>query len=554
MKRQYHSGDLEQLCNQQVRFAPREKKIQQIDRAERLHNELKPEQMYSYEYICFRITDYRPDFKPPQPISGIHAGHDLRLFIEDVSDAANLAVADSAEPVHTVDELSRKFHVATKTIARWRQQGLVSRRFLFGKRKRLGFLASSVERFIAQHPQRVQRGCQFSQLSEAERGEVLVRARRLAEEGASPSQVAQQVAGGMRRSVETIRYTIKRHDQANPQRTIFPSESGPLSDDRKEQLYTAYRQGESVEVLARRYGRTRASIYRIVNEQRAKRLLQLPLNYIDNPAFDARGAAEAILQPVPKQESPAPRSRMPSGLPHYLASLYEVPLLSREQEQHLFRKYNYLKHCAAALRNQLDLARPKGRLMDQIEETYGRAVAAKKQIVQANLRLVVSIAKRHVDFTGEFFALVSDGNVSLIRAVENFDYGRGNKFSTYASWAIMKNFARTIPGEFKHRDRFRTSYEELFFSEQDDRADPYSQEVAQQMRAQQVGNILSYLDEREQKIIISRFGLDHACEPQTLHEIGVTLGVTKERIRQIEAKALDKLRVAAESEKIEHLE
>ena len=150
--------------------------------------------------------------------------------------------------------------------------------------------------------------------------------------------------------------------------------------------------------------------------------------------------------------------------------------------------------------------------------------------------------------------MVSDGNVSLIRAVEKFDYARGNKFSTYASWAIMKNFARSIPGEFKHRDRFRTSYEELFSSEQDARSDPYSQEVAQQLRTQQVGSILSHLDEREQKIIISRFGLDHAREPQTLHEVGITLGVTKERIRQIEARALDKLRVAAESEKIERLD
>ena len=384
MKRQYHSCDLEQLCNQQVRFAPREQKIQQIDRAEHLPRELKPEQMYSYEYICFRVTDYRPDFNPQQTISGVHAGHDLRLFIEDVSDAANLAVTDSVEPVHTVDDLSRKFHVAPKTLSRWRQQGLVGRRFLFGKRKRLGFLSSSVERFIAQHPQRVQRGGQFSQLSDEERGEVLVRARRLAEQGASPSQVTQQVASSVGRSAETVRYTIKRHDQANPQRTIFPSESGPLSDDRKGQLYTAYRRGESVEVLARRYGRTRASIYRIVNEQRAAHLLQLSLNYIYNPEFDARDASEAILQPLPQQESAGQRSRMPSGLPHYLASLYEVPLLSREQEQHLFRKYNYLKHCADALRSQLDLVRPKGRLMDQIEELYEQAVATKKQILQPN--------------------------------------------------------------------------------------------------------------------------------------------------------------------------
>ena len=86
----------------------------------------------------------------------------------------------------------------------------------------------------------------------------------------------------------------------------------------------------------------------------------------------------------------------------------------------------------------------------------------KNQIVQANLRLVVSIAKRHVSASDDFFGLVSDGNMSLIRAVEKFDYARGNKFSTYASWAIMKNFARTIPDEFKHRDRFRTSHDEMF--------------------------------------------------------------------------------------------
>jgi RNA polymerase sigma factor (sigma-70 family) len=73
------------------------------------------------------------------------------------------------------------------------------------------------------------------------------------------------------------------------------------------------------------------------------------------------------------------------------------------------------------------------------------------------LRLVVSIAKRHVGPVENFFELVSDGNMSLIRAVEKFDYARGNKFSTYASWAIMKNFARTIPDEHRHRDRFRTS-------------------------------------------------------------------------------------------------
>jgi RNA polymerase primary sigma factor/RNA polymerase sigma factor len=172
-------------------------------------------------------------------------------------------------------------------------------------------------------------------------------------------------------------------------------------------------------------------------------------------------------------------------------------------------------------------------------------------LVQANLRLVVSIAKRHVTPSHDFFSLVSDGNVSLIRAVEKFDYARGNKFSTYASWAIMKNFARSIPDEFKHQDRFRTSLDEMFLSRQDDRSDQYEQEQAQRLREEQIHRILSRLDDREQKIIISRFGLDHQHEPLTLKEVGDDLGVTKERVRQLEARALDKLRIAAEEERLD---
>jgi RNA polymerase primary sigma factor/RNA polymerase sigma factor len=471
--------------------------------------------------------------------------------VEDVSDSADVSADEVGEPVHTVEELSELFHVSTKTIQRWRDQGLVSRRFVFGGRKRVGFLRSSVERFVRRNEEIVKRGERFSQLTEGERGKMIERARRLAQAGGCPTEVLRRVARHFERSVETVRYTIKQFDLEHPQAAIFPDHSGPLTKETREQIYQQYRRGVSLEKLAKKYCRTRSSIYRIVNEMRAHRILELPLDYIPNSQFERANAAEKILTPLPEATETVRKTRPPSGLPPYLASLYEVPLLTREQEYHLFRRFNYLKHLAHKLRQQLDPPRARSSAMDKIEELYHEAVEIKNRIVQANLRLVVSIAKRHVTPADDFFALVSDGNISLIRAVEKFDFSRGNKFSTYASWAIMKNYARSIPDEFKLRDRFRTSQEDKFSFAEDDRTDQYEQERDQSIRELQVGKMLSRLDEREQKIIISRFGLDPNQEPLTLKEVGAEMGVTKERVRQIEARALSKLRLAVKEDKIE---
>lgn len=551
MHSRYRSPILQQLRDQQVRFAPREKKIEQVNKAEQLLLEIDAKRTYTYEYLCFRITDYRPDSSPKFTISGDDTKHDLRLFIEDVSDASDVNVNEVGEPVRTVDDLAKMFNVSTKTISRWRQHGLVSRRFVFDGRKRVGFLQSSIDRFVSQNRDRVQRGARFSQLTDQEREEIIHRARRLARAGGCPSDITRRIAHSMNRSVETIRYTLKEWDKQNQELAIFPGRTGPLSDRAKEDILQHFRRGMSVDRIAKKYCRTKTSIYRVVNEIRAKQIGELPLDYMYNETFDDPTRDTEFLGPMPIEDKAFRKPRIPSGLPPYLASLYEVPLLTREQEQHIFRKMNYLKHKASKLREQLDVLRPKSQLMDEIEELYEQAVGVKNQIVQANLRLVVSIAKRHVTPADNFFELVSDGNMSLIRAAEKFDYARGNKFSTYASWAIMKNYARTIPGEYKYRDRFRTSTDEMFASTEDDGSNPYLQESKQIVRESQIGRILSRLDDREQKIIINRFGLDHSQEPQTLKEVGAELGVTKERIRQLEARALNKLRVAAREEKIE---
>jgi RNA polymerase sigma factor (sigma-70 family) len=471
----------------------------------------------------------------------------VRPFAAEADSLMPLPVA-GGEQVLSIEDLARRFSVSTKTISRWRDHGLVAQRFDVGGRRRVGFLASAVEQFIRRNPVRIERGSRFSQLSDEEHDKIVSWARRLALAGACPADVHRRIAQRLGRSVETVRYTVKRHDQEHPEAAVFAAADGRLRPESCARVYEHHLRGEPVDSIARRYHRSKASIYRVILAQRAAHVLELPLDHIPNALFARASAEKVVNQPYP--ETDAKRVRRPGGLPAYLASLYEVPLLTREQEVWLFRRFNCLKYKAAKLREQLDVERPSARLMDQIERLYEEIVELKNRIVRANLRLVVSIAKRRVSPGDSFFDLVSDGNMSLIRAVEKFDYARGNKFSTYASWAIMKNYARTIPDEHRRRDRFRATDVEMLQAAADRRADEYQQRLAASDRLRQVGKFLDRLDQREQTIIIRRYGLDHERDPQTLKEVGAALGVTKERVRQIEAKALEKLREAASSEAV----
>ena len=553
MHSDYKCDSIRELRDQQVRFAPRDKKMEQVDCAEKLLRDLQLDRDYNFEFVCFRITGFRPDNAPIVKISGADLRHDLHAFIEDLSESANVSAAEFGQPVHTVEDLSKMFNVSTKTISRWRQQGLVSRKFIFdGGRKRVGFLHSSVDYFTKKNRDKVRRGERFSQLTKTDKDEIIERARRLAKAGGCPAEVTRRIAKSMQRSIETIRYTIKAFDNQNPTIAVFPDQTGPLNLEMKERIYADFIAGKSADSIAKRYCRTKTTVYRVINEVRANLIMELPLDFMDSPEFHRKSADKKIVDAeMPEPEKKTRRTKAPSGLPRYLASLYEVALLTREQEQYLFRKYNYLKHKASKLREKLDPTKARASDMDKIETLYDDAVKIKNRIVQSNLRLVVSIAKRHVNSAEDFFQLVSDGNMSLIRAVEKFDYTRGNKFSTYASWAIMKNFARTIPGEFRQKDRFRPTSEEVFLAKADQRTDRLRLESEQQQREKQVNRILESLDERERKIVVSRFGLDYSQEPQTLKEVGEMLGVTKERIRQIEARALNKLRIAARRDNID---
>jgi RNA polymerase primary sigma factor/RNA polymerase sigma factor len=410
-----------------------------------------------------------------------------------------------------------------------------------------------VDSFLAQNKERVTRGTLFSRMTGEQRDQIIERARCLTQAGECRVEVTRRIAQEIGRSAETVRYTLTRFNMEHSDMAIRPYHHHPPQNETKQQILQEYRRGESVVALAERFNQTRTQIYRIINDLDVVRIMALPLDYIGNEQFTrpySEDEEREILKTLPENDPPAKRPRVPGGLPAYLAGLYEIPLLTREQEVHLFRKMNYLKYKASTLRAQLDPNRPANRLMRRLDALYDESASIKAQIVRANLRLVVSIAKRHVGPAQDFFELVSDGNMSLLRAANKFDFSRGNRFSTYATWAIMKNFARTIHAAARHRDRFCTNHSEMFSYTEDVHTDPNEQETSQIKRESQVEKLLNRLDERERQIVTARFGLTRGQESLTLAQVGSTMGVTKERIRQIQVRAMGKLRAAAEEASI----
>src|ERR671924_623684 len=192
----------------------------------------------------------------------------------------------------------------------------------------------------------------------------------------------------------------------------------------------------------------------------------------------------------------------------YLREIGKVPLLTADQEVYLAKRIE------------------RGDM------------AAKTHMIEANLRLVVSIAKSYLGRGLSFLDLIQEGSLGLIRAVEKFDYRKGYKFSTYATWWIRQAVTRPIGEEEES---------ELGDFVQDEQAESPFDSASLSLRRGDIENALSSLPERERKVIELRFGLKGE-QPCTLEEVGRAFGVTRERIRQIENNTLKKLESLPEAQ------
>lgn len=553
---QFRSEALDDLTRQ-FSFTPPERRKLIIENAESLYWEMGDELVYPLEFLIYRLTSYRPDTVADVSFIGAALKHDLLSLVESLSSSLNEKFDDYEPRPFSLDDLAAHLGVSKKTISRYRKAGLFARKLRgSNNRKQLAFLPSSVNQFQEHAGEKLNSAKSFSRIPESIQHQIITRARRILHKAPETKamHIATHLSKKYNRSAETIRSFMLRHDQNDPRVALFQNRNSPLTRADQLDIYHAYRQGESVSHLAKKYNHSRSVIYRSINLARIEALNSLQLKYIDNPTFAHPEAAEVILNTTSSTLNfDDQASSETADTAFTMSDLYERPAPDQAAEQSMFLLYNYLKYLAHQVKTSLDPYHPASGKIDESETYLRRAVKVKHHIVSHYLRLVISVARQHVTSQSanhQLSELIADGNLILLQAVETFDVSRGNRFSTYISWALMRQFAHAHyqPGQYD------ISYEQLSDNNSPqlpfEMNPPHAGIDSTQELNRKIIKLLDHLNDRERLIITRHFGLPDSTQgyetPMTLSEISKTLNISPERARQIEKKGLSKLLKAAQ--------
>jgi RNA polymerase sigma factor (sigma-70 family) len=280
-------------------------------------------------------------------------------------------------------------------------------------------------------------------------------------------------------------------------------------------------------------------------------LLAVNYAYMDSPIFKQRRIEANLFRFDGGQEPALPLTSwyQPTRDDALDPSAVGAPQLMKAPEEKLmFLRFNYCKRKLTRLARTIAKQGLTRDLAEQFIDWHRRFEHFREYLVRTNLALVLAMAKRTRLGDVDFAEIVSEGNMALLRAVDKFNVDRGFKFSTYACRAILKAFSRTAQKHTRHRTRFPVEFEpEMEKSDwQDRRRDLVEADCVDELK-QIVDRNLADLSNVEQTVIRRRFNWEQTQEtPLTLEEVGKIIGVTKERVRQIQNKAMTKIRLLME--------
>lgn len=431
-------------------FAPPARRIEQAQRAEELHDQIEPDQPYPLEFIWYRVTGYRAENTPAEPLPGQDVAPDLRLMIDTLTRSAPIPVDDD-QPVESPEQLAARLNVSTKTITRWRSLGLRWRWVLLPDhpRKTLAFTQTAVERFAQRHRHRVARAANLTHLDPHTRQAILDRARRIAQASdASLNRVAKHLARKYHRPLPTLRYVLLQHDRANPDNPIFADRAGPLTREQQHTIARQLRRGVPVAQIADHFGRTTSTIRRAANHHRAAVVRRLRLQYIHMSAFDHDDADPRFMTPATHdvKTKPAKPAAPVDDLPPPLQPLYQHPGSTQARKIALLTQLNYSKYKAVLLRENLNLYEPRAADLDKIESHIRNASTIRNQLFLDSLPVTLSVARRHLidqpdATTTHLLELLEQAVPVLAEAIDRYDISRKQDFDAYLTYQLQRRFA-----------------------------------------------------------------------------------------------------------------
>jgi len=289
--------------------------------------------------------------------------------------------------------------------------------------------------------------------------------------------------------------------------------------------------------------------------QKVETLLEPSYAFMDSPIFKRKEIEKELFNIEAEPQLPTTSWYQPTRDDAVGESMAGAPQLMKPQEERLmFLRFNYAKLRLCRLQKLIKKnGLTRGRA-EQVLEWHRRFEHFREYLVRTNLALVLAMAKRTRLGDVDFAEIVSEGNMALIRAVDKFNVDRGFKFSTYACRAILKAFSRTALKSSRHRTRFPVEFEpDMEKSDwQDRRRDQVEEDCIDELKAI-VDRNLADLSTVEETVIRRRFNWQQEDNSAlTLEEVGQIIGVTKERVRQIQNKALAKIRGVMEEGVLRH--
>ncbi|WP_432800056.1 hypothetical protein [Poriferisphaera sp. WC338] len=451
--RKFICPEIQDLCKQLL-FSPAAQRHKQFLRAEQLHDEIQTNQNYPLEFLIYKITNRRLGSSDAIILAGRAIRPDLRLMIDQLTDSLELSPSDLQESMLSTQQLAAQLNISTKTLSRWRSQGLRWRkiRVIANRRKQVLFTEQAVELFKNANHSLIENASNFVRLNDTQREDILNAARKITAENPSFSfnQVATQAAAQTSTALETVRYLLEKHDKDHPDNVIIQQPHGLLNQKTTQLVIRAYRRGIKPSQIAERIGRSRTTIFRIILDHRIRELDYFDLTYITSRVYDRDDADEVILGrdldqilDYHKLDAAAIDNQ---SLPDAILTLFQKPRLKDTAIRSLMVRYHYLKFKATHARNTLDRKHPKAGDVDSFMQLIEQIESIRSIIIQSHLPIVLSLVKRQlIDHPQHRAGLVVSLLVFAINilgnTIDHYDPSRSTTFNTSIKNRILKELA-----------------------------------------------------------------------------------------------------------------